>query len=54
MVDKIKHIFIGLFVCRVGEEPDDQAYREEKQQQRVHQDRCVEVPGHHQLHGSWF
>ena len=34
--------------------PEDQAYREEKQQLRVHQDRCVEVPGHHQLHGSWF
>jgi hypothetical protein len=29
-------------------------YTEEKQQLHVHQDRGVEVPGHHQLHGSWF
>ena len=42
------------FFCRIGEEPEDQAYREEKQQLHVHQDRGVEVLGHHQLRGSWF
>jgi hypothetical protein len=42
------------FFFRIDEEPEDQEYREEKQQLHVHQDRGIEVPGHHQLHGSWF
>jgi hypothetical protein len=50
----VNAMMVDFFFCRVGEEPEDQAYHEEKQQLHVHQYRGVEVPGHHQLHGCWF
>ena len=34
--------------------PEDQAYREERQQLHVQQEKGVEVPVHHQLHDSWI